>query len=134
MSRPIMGGSVAAIKRRSSMSRLAAVALISALAATAARGEELVTLATRPDVTQSFHYAAPDGRAAAALILFVGGDGKLRSWGPPNPQRGNFLARVRGQFVERGFAVAVPDAPSDQPNGMGAFRGSAEHAADIAAI
>jgi dienelactone hydrolase len=97
--------------------------------------EQRIELATRPGVTQVVYLAWPEGAAAATLVLFPGGDGKIRQWNPPNPAgSGNFLVRSRGLFVGQGFATAVVDAPSDQPDGMKGFVTSRERAADIAAV
>ena len=104
--------------------------IVSALPASAA--EELVTVPTRPGVTQSFYVTMPIGSPAASLILFTGGDGKLRRYGPANIRSGNFLVRSRDLFVAQGFAVAVIDAPSDESSGMGDdFRVSNAHRRDI---
>src|SRR5437588_12725397 len=101
----------------------AALALLIAFAAAGSpRAEELVSLSARPGVTQSFYFTKPAAAPTAALVLFAGGDGKLRNYGPPNLGRGNFLVRSRGLFLEHGFAVAVMDAPSDQSSGMPGFR------------
>jgi hypothetical protein len=104
--------------------------IVSALPASAA--EELVTVPTRPGVTQSFYVTMPIGSPAASLILFTGGNGKLRRYGPANIRSGNFLVRSRDLFVAQGFAVAVIDAPSDESSGMGDdFRVSNAHRRDI---
>jgi pimeloyl-ACP methyl ester carboxylesterase len=76
----------------------------------------------------------PAGTPTATLALFTGGDGKLRNYGPPDLGRGKFLVRSRELFVAEGFAVAVVDAPSDQPDGMRSFVTSKERASDIAAV
>jgi hypothetical protein len=102
----------------------------------AAQAPRVVDVPTRPGVTQRILYLpAPDAKAAA--ILFAGGHGGLAidaagnfGWG-----RGNFLVRSRALFVERGVAVAVIDAPSDKlPQGLGGFRQTPEHAADVRAV
>ncbi len=98
------------------------------------QAEDLVSLPTRPGVTQSFYVTKPDGPPVASLILFPGGDGKLRGYGPAQPKQGNFLVRSRNLFVERGFIVAVIDAPSDQASGMGGFRVGDDQRRDIAAV
>jgi hypothetical protein len=104
--------------------------VVDALPASAA--EELITLPTRSGVTQSFYVTMPVGSPTAGLILFTGGDGKLRSYGPANIRSGNFLVRSRDLFVAQGFAVAVIDAPSDESSGMGDdFRVSNAHRRDI---
>jgi dienelactone hydrolase len=120
---------------------LAAVAWVGAatfpsLGASAAEWrEERIEIATRPGVTQVFYLARPEGEAAATLLLFTGGDGKLRGMGqPPNLATGNFLVRSRGLFLEQGFATATIDAPSDQSGGMKNFVASRERAANIAVV
>lgn len=111
-------------------------------AAWAAQTTSLVTLSTRAGVTQKFILIKPD-LPVASVILFAGGDGVLNLSqdvnGNPviNSKSGNFLVRTRQGFADRGFMVAVVDAPSDRQgaNGMsGGFRASAEHAQDIAAV
>ena len=115
---------------------LAAVALLLGIAgcfpATAA--EQLITIPTRPGVTQSFYLTDPGRQPTASLILFPGSQGKLANYGPANLRNGNFLVRSRDLFVARGFTVAVMDAPSDEASGMGdSFRVGKAHRGDIAA-
>lgn len=107
----------------------------------AAQAAEVVTLATRVNVTQSYllmHDKAAAPKAVA--LLFTGGNGLLRL-----PQDGstpkfgpgaNFLVRSREMLRDRELALALLDAPSDQQGaGMGdAFRMGAEHASDVAAV
>jgi pimeloyl-ACP methyl ester carboxylesterase len=96
--------------------------------APAAGAREALTLAPRPGVTETVYVsAAPAPRAS--LILFTGGSGGYQGMG------NNFLVRVAESLVARGFTVALPELPSDQPRGMsGGFRAGAEHAQDIAAV
>src|SRR5437879_1186430 len=111
---------------------LAAALFYGVSAVPASAAEELVTVPTRPGVTQSFYLTMPVGSPAASLILFTGGDGKLRRYGPANIRSGNFLVRSRDLFVAQGFAVAVIDAPSDESSGMGDnFRVGSAHRRDI---
>jgi len=98
-----------------------------------ARAQEQIHLPTRPGVTQSFWVVEPSGPPVASVILLVGGSGVINRL-PPDLQRGNFLSRSRDFFAAQGFRVAIPNVPSDQPSGMTGFRGSAEHAADLAAV
>jgi hypothetical protein len=60
-------------------------------------------------------YRQPE-QPVAALILFVGGDGVLGLDGGGRPTRttNNFLFRTRDDWFRHGFAVAIPDAPSDR--------------------
>jgi putative intracellular protease/amidase len=115
------------------------VAIIALVAVAAPRpagaAEEMISVPTRPGVTQSFYLTDPDGPPAASLILFPGGNGKLYDYGPADIHRGNFLVRSRDLFVARGFTVAVIDAPSDEAGGMGDdFRVHDAHRRDIAAV
>ncbi len=104
-----------------------------------ATGASLVTLNTRPGVTQKFVLMKPN-LAVASVILFAGGDGvlSLSADGAGNPVigtlLGNFLVRTRQDYVDRGFMVALIDVSSDNANGIGLARASAEHAQDIAAV
>jgi pimeloyl-ACP methyl ester carboxylesterase len=113
------------------------VALLFAAAAPASGGEELITVATRPGVTQSFLLVRPSAAAPiASVILFAGGTGALMlSADGIGALRGNFLVRNRARFADQGLLVAVVDAPSDRdPGGLVRFRATREHAADVAAV
>lgn len=94
--------------------------------------EELVTIPTRPGVTQSFLLIKPDHSPVASVILFAGAHGRLElskqgvGWG-----KNNFLVRNRERFAREGFMIAVIDSPSDRPKGLWNFRTSKEHAEDI---
>lgn len=115
---------------------LAAIAFLLGIVpcSTMAAVEQLITIPTRPGVTQSFYLTDPDRPPTASLILFPGSQGKLSNYGPANLKKGNFLVRSRDLFVARGFTVAVMDSPSDEASGMGdSFRVGKAHRADIAA-
>jgi pimeloyl-ACP methyl ester carboxylesterase len=114
-----------------------ALTVVLGLAGDRSGAEELVELATRANVTQSFLYAAPaDPRAIA--ILFPGGDGiadlaALR--GRFELARGNFLIRSRIHFLDAGIATVLLTTPSDQAAGMqDHFRLGREHATDVSAV
>lgn len=112
--------------RSSSWAGLVAVLLLALPAA--AQAEESAVLQPRPGVSEEILYTIVTG-APASVILLPGGGGVLAS------VRNNFLLRVRGQIVQQGLSVAVPDAPSDHGSGMDArFRSTAEHAQDLAAV
>lgn len=107
----------------------------------AAQAAEVVTLATRPNVTQSYllMYDKSEMPKVVAL-LFPGGGGviKLPHDGTP-PAFGpgaNFLVRSRDLIRDSEVAVALLDAPSDrQRAGMrDAFRMGSEHAGDVSAV
>ena len=97
-----------------------------------ALGEELMTIPTRPGVTQSFLLIRSSDKLIASVILFAGGHGRLGlsqqgiGWGGTN-----FLVRNRERFARQGCLVAVMDAPSDRPEGLSNFRTSAAHAEDV---
>jgi pimeloyl-ACP methyl ester carboxylesterase len=122
------------MKRSIAMIWVVAALLLGAAGARPAHAEDRISLPTRSGVTQSFYLTKPEGPAVASLILFPGGDGKLRAYGPAKAKRGNFLVRSRNLFVARGFIVAVMDAPSDQASGMDDFRVGTDHRRDIAAV
>ena len=101
----------------------------------------IVSITTPRDAQQFFILIKPD-HAIASVILFAGGSGRLRLNRTPPPLvgpysfvAGNFLVRSREKFAAHDFMVAVIDAPSDQPKGMGpSFRVSKDQAIDIAAV
>ncbi len=111
-----------------------AIAFVLSLAGTAAAAEELVTLPTRPGVTQPVWVMTPPSTPVASVILFTGGNGVLGSARRTEPHSKNFLIRSREKFAAAGFLVASVDVPSDHPEGLDFFRSSAEHATDIAAV
>jgi hypothetical protein len=103
--------------------------------------QDLVTLQTRPGVTQSFFIADMGGRkAGAAALLLIGGGGNIRlrmEQGQVRFGQNNFLPRSRREFIRNGILPVILDNPSDQQAGDGmsdAFRESAEHVADIRAV
>ena len=105
----------------------------------AACAEDIITLPTRPGVTQSYLLSAPEsGKARAVAILFAGGDGKVNleyESARRKFESGNFLVRSRRLFVGNGIVAAVVDVPSDQSHGMeDAFRLGAAHAEDIGKV
>ena len=102
--------------------------------------EEIVTLTTRPGVTQSYFLAnVPDSPRAIAL-LFPGSGGFIglrREAGLIKHDSENFLVRSRDEFVKRGIVAAIIEAASDSQNAVGMSnetRLSDEHAADIGAV
>jgi dienelactone hydrolase len=98
--------------------------------------EKILTIPSRPGVTESFVLIRPAETPVASVILFMGGRGALGlSRGPLGPRNTNFLVRTRGRFAERGLLVAVVDVPSDRmADALVRFRTSSEHAADVRAL
>ena len=99
-------------------------------------GQTVVDLETRPGVTTRYLALAP-ARPKAAVLLFTGGQGVANIPDMPGPgwaRNGNFLVRTRAMFRDRDLFVVVIDVPSDQRGGYFAFRGTAEHAQDVAAV
>jgi alpha/beta superfamily hydrolase len=99
-----------------------------------------IELTPRPGVSLRAAAFAPDGAARGAVILFVGGPGKIAIPDRPAPgwqmqETSNFLARTRELFRKRGLYTVVVDAPSDQSHGLiNNFRLGAAHATDSAAL
>jgi len=108
-------------------------------AAAAAGAQEIVTLSTRPNVTQPYFLARVPRNPQAIAVLFSGGDGQIRlrtEDGQIKFARGNFLVRERAEFVNRNVITAIPEVPSDQTSaGMSdEFRLSEQHFTDISAV
>jgi len=122
---------------------LVALFLVSGLPARAE--EKVVQLQTRPGVTQAILMTPVQGSPVASVILLPGSPGVLflrdgagqvqrNANGWPAIYGKNFLIRTRHAFAAAGFIVASVDAPSDHLGGIDSFRGTPEHAQDIAAI
>jgi predicted esterase len=102
--------------------------------------EQVVVLQARAQARQAYLLrVTPPGAPRAVAVLFPGSGGNLRlptdgSLPQLNP-RGNFLVRTRQLLCDADVAVALVDAPSDQPGGMDdAFRAGPRHLQDIAAL
>ena len=110
--------------------------LIVGLAAPLGAAEQVVSVPTRPGVTEKILLIRPQGPPAASVVLFVGGPGKagLKMPWPTGHRGGNFLFRSADRFVQDGLLVAVIDTPSDHPDGLWDWRTGQDHAADIAAV
>jgi len=107
--------------------------------AACAGAQEIVTLPTRPGVTQSFFIADMGGRKPEAVaLLYVGGGGAINlrvEDGQPKFGAGNFLPRSRREFIRNGVLPVVLDAPSDHSREMSdQFRTSEAHARDARAV
>lgn len=113
---------------------------IASLCSVAVAQQEIVTLPTRGNVTQSYFLTSMPKELQAIAVLFPGSGGwiELRSeGGQPKFAGGNFLVRSRSEFIKRGVVAAIVDAPSDQQRGRGMtdeFRLGADHFTDIMAV
>ena len=89
---------------------------------------ELVKTEPVQGVTQGFILITPE-QPVANLILIAGGHGRLRLTSGANMSWGSniFTVRSRGKFVDKGFQVAVIDAPYDKFGYMTINRSSEEH-------
>lgn len=107
---------------------------------TSANAQEIVTLPTRPGVTQSYFLTIAPKQLQAIAILFPGSGGTIQlrtEGGQPKFAGGNFLVRSRLELVKRGVIAAIVDAPTDMAGGWGMtdeFRLGSQHAVDIAAV
>lgn len=116
------------------------VALILLLPFGAPSAEDIITLATRGGVTQSYLLSTPEaGKARAVTVLFPGGAGNTdleRESARTVLDRGNFLVRSRRLLAGGGVAAAVMAAPSDRAAGGmdDFFRLSEAHTEDIAKV
>jgi hypothetical protein len=105
----------------------------------AAEAQEIVTVPTRPGVTQSFFIAGMGERKVEAVaLLYVGGGGSIRlrmEAGQPKFGANNFLPRSRAEFIRNGVLPVVMDAPSDQSGGLtDYYRVSDQQSADARAV
>lgn len=121
--------------------RIVGLALIAlASLCDSARPQEIITLDTRPNVTQSYFLTSAPRPLQAIAVLFPGSGGTIDlrlEKGKPRFNGGNFLVRSRTDFIKHGVRAAIVDAPSDQQNNWGMsdeFRLGHEHAADMAAV
>jgi pimeloyl-ACP methyl ester carboxylesterase len=114
---------------------LAVLLALAGLCTTAPAAEEIVTLKTRDDVTQSY-LLTPGADAAPRFvaILFSGGAGTLNLRPRADGSlvgSSNFLIRARDLFAGSGIATAAVDTPSDMRSMNDAFRMSDKHTNDI---
>ena len=109
------------------LSRASAVSFTEVPVSSGGQNLSVVTVPTRPGVTQSFLLMRRED-AWASVILFTGGNGFL-GISPTGfvIEPSNFLVRSRDLFFARGLNVAA--VRSD-----GGFRRSAEHAQDIQVV
>ncbi|MFN2645065.1 MAG: hypothetical protein ABR570_08745 [Burkholderiales bacterium] len=109
-----------------------------ALAAAAPIGaQEMVSVASRPGVTQSFVIFKPgDEKPLAIALLFTGGGGRIgvRSEGGKVSFRShNFLVRAAPEFARNGVLPVAMDAPSDESELSDGYRTGAAQTADARA-
>ena len=105
----------------------------------AAFAQEIVTLPTRPNVTQSYFLASFPQNPQAIAVLFPGGNGLIQlreEKGQIRFSPNNFVVRSRGEFVKGGVIAVIVDAPSDfQSDGMSdEFRLGRDHFTDMSAV
>ena len=114
------------------------LALLAAATAPCVGAQEMVTVPSRPGVTQSFVIADMAGHAPQALaLLYVGGGGVIRlrmEQGRVKFGERNFLPRSRDEFARNGIVPAVMDAPSDLDELSDDYRASDAQAADARAV
>lgn len=104
--------------------------------------EEVVTLDTRPGITQSFLLLEPKEEPKGVVLMFPGHEGvvtfnKAGDELSVEIERGGFTASedTRKIYQENGMVVAVMAPPSDMQSGMDtAFRSSEKHAEDVSVV
>lgn len=105
-----------------------------------AHAQEIVTLQTRPGVTQTYFITRVPAKPQAVAVLFPGSGGLIRIRRENDQIKfagSNFLVRSRSEFVKRGVIAAILDAPSDMQSGWGMsdeFRLDEQHFTDISAV
>ena len=111
----------------------------------AAHGDDLITLDTRPGITQSFLLLEPKGTAKGVVIMLPGHEGevKFRKTANEGYELINYGGKGGGLTVQRpmretlrnsGFVVAMITPPSDRTRFSPQFRKSAEHLADMRSV
>jgi hypothetical protein len=119
--------------------RVAALGLLAALLPAAVAAQEIVTIHTRGEVTQSI-FVANTGRTTprAAAVIYNGGWGLLNlrmAEGKPKFAGGNFLVRSRGDFIRNGIWPFLVDVPTDHATGVpDDYRRSNDQVADTRAV
>ena len=115
-----------------------ALLLLAALgAAPCAASPELVSIPTRPGVTQPFVILPMTGAPQAIALLYVGGGGRInarREDGQVKFGARNFLPRSAAEFARNAVLPVVMDAPSDYSELTDAYRMEREQSADARAV
>jgi len=100
--------------------------------------QEMVSVRSRPGVTQSFVIAEMAGHAPQAVaLLYVGGEGVIHlrmEEGRVKYGARNFLPRSRDDFARNGLVPVVMDAPSDREELSDHYRASDEQTSDARAV
>ena len=100
--------------------------------------DELITLATRPGVTQLLLLWEPHSQTPDTVVLLLpGGPGNVglgMKDGQAEAARPYIFSRQREVFLQPQFAVVVVDAPSDVKDMSQEFRISERHSDDMAAV
>jgi hypothetical protein len=107
------------------MSRFFTAALLCVAAFPAAAQEierAIVTIPTRPGVTQSFFVAGMGNVTPQAVaLIYTGGYGTLNlrmEGGQPKFGQNNFLVRTRADFIRNGVLPVLVEVPSDERTGV----------------
>ena len=130
----------AVAKLRARKASLLSLLWLSHYSGSALAQQEIVTLPTRAGVTQSYFLTSIPKNFQAVALLFPGSGGSIQlrtENGKPRFNQGTFLVRSRSEFIKRGVAAAIIDAPSDQQGGWGMsddFRLGDAHFTDISAV
>jgi hypothetical protein len=109
---------------------------------TSVLADEVVTLDTRPGVTQSFLLLEPTGESKGIILMFPGDEGvvtfeKTNGASAVKKERGGFTAneRTRVTYQRNGMVVALMAPPSDMQGGMDTvFRSSEKHVTDVSVV
>lgn len=114
------------------------LAIVAACAAPLAAAQELITVPSRPGVTQSFIVLPMGANAPAAIaLLYVGAGGRINARSEDRQVKfgaRNFLPRSAADFVRNGVLPVVMDAPSDQTELTEGYRMGSEQTADARAV
>ncbi len=102
------------------------------------RGEIVRILVEEPEPYFDSSASPPvvEPKIIGVVILFAGGKGVLDmgEMGFMRKLRMNFIIRSAGLFRNQGFVTVIIDGPTDQPFNLYGFRGTEDHATDVAAV
>ena len=104
--------------------------------------DELVTLDTRPGITQTFLLLEPKAEPEGIVVMFPGHEGvvkfkKIADGYTTEKATGGFTAAIdtRETYRKNGLVVALIAPPSDMQRGMDTkYRSSEDHLSDINAV
>ena len=103
------------------------------------KADGIVDIKSRGETVRILVISPADVEPVVVTVLFSGGGGVLKITKSPfgaviKQGRDNFLIRSSKYFRNNGFVTVAIDGPSDEPGNLYGFRGTKDHAKDVAAV